>query len=430
MNFLAVSINHRTAPVELREALHLSDEDVREIIKKAKDNFLKEGLLLSTCNRTEIYGIPVNPQITHQQFQKFIAENKNSTTISPENFQTFIARDSVKHLFSVTSGIDSQLIGDNQIFKQVKNAFNIAEEMQFAGFLTRRVFDSAIRVGKRAISETAISKGAVTVSYAAVQLIEKIFSNLNKKSALVIGTGETGEIAAKHLRDRGIGRLALTNRTFEKAEKLAADLKTAVFPFDTFKDHLHKFDIIISATSSEDIFITKKDVEQAMNKRGYSSMVLMDIAVPRDIDPATKKIDYVFYHDIDSLNIIVEQNVAKRKEEIPKVEKIIDEELDSFFEWYNSLQSAPTIKSLREHFDEIRAEEVEKNINKFSPEDREKFEIVTKRIINKILHHPTIELRKVNESGTGAEEAAAKMGIIRSLFGIDKSENKEEKKKK
>ncbi len=428
MNFLAVSINHRTAPVELREALHLNDEEVREIIKKAKDNFLKEGLLLSTCNRTEIYGIPLNLQITHEQLQKFIAENKNSTTISPENFQTFIARDSLKHLFSVTSGIDSMLIGDNQIFKQVKNAFNIAEEMQFAGYLMRRVFDSAIRVGKRSISETAISEGAVTVSYAAVQLIEKIFSNLTKKSALVIGTGETGEIAAKHLRDRGIGRLALTNRTFEKAEKLAAYLKTAVFPFDTFKDHLHKFDIIISATSSEDIFITKKDVEQAMNKRGYSSMVLMDIAVPRDIDPATKKIDYVFYHDIDSLNIIVEQNIAKRKEEIPKVEKIIDEELDSFFEWYNSLQSAPTIKSLREHFDEIRAEEVEKNINKFSPEDREKFEIVTKRIINKILHHPTIELRKINESGTGAEEAAAKMGIIRSLFGIDKSEHKEEKK--
>ena len=428
MNFLAVSINHRTAPVELREALHLSDDEVCEIIKKAKDNFLKEGLLISTCNRTELYGIPANSQITHQQLQKFIAENKNSTTTTPENFQTFIARDSLKHLFSVTSGIDSMLIGDNQIFKQVKTAFNIAEEMHFAGYLMRRVFDSAIRVGKRAISETRISEGAVTVSYAAVQLIEKIFSNLSKKSALVIGTGETGEIAAKHLRDRGIGRLALTNRTFEKAEKLAADLKTAVFPFDTFKDHLHKFDIIISATSSENILITKQDVKQAMKQRGYSSMVLMDIAVPRDIDPATKKIDYVFYHDIDSLNIIVEQNVAKRKEEIPKVEKIIEEELDSFFEWYNSLQSAPTIRSLREHFDEVRAEEVEKNINKFSPEDREKLEIVTKRIINKILHHPTIELRKVNDSGTGAEDAATKMGIIKSLFGIDKSEHKEEKK--
>ncbi len=428
MQLLAVSINHKTAPVQLREALHLSDDEVREIIKKAKDNFLKEGLLLSTCNRTEIYGIPVNPQITHQQLQKFIAENKNSTITSPENFQTFISRDSLKHLFSVTSGINSMLIGDNQIFKQVKNAFAIAEEMQFAGFLMRRVFDSAIRVGKRAISETTISEGAVTVSYAAVQLIEKIFSNLSKKSALIIGTGETGEIAAKHLRDRGIGRLALTNRTFEKAEKLAADLKTAVFPFDTFKDHLHKFDIIISATSAEGMIITKSDVEAAMKKRSFASMVLMDIAVPRDIDPATKKIDYVFYHDIDSLNIIVEQNVTKRKEEIPKVEKIIEEELDSFFEWYNSLQSAPTIKSLRDHFDEIRAEEVEKNINKFSSEDREKLEIVTKRIINKILHHPTIELRKINESGTGAEEAATKMGIIKSLFGIDKPEHKEDKK--
>ena len=428
MQLLTVSINHKTAPVQLREALHLSDDEIREIINKAKSDFIKEGLLLSTCNRTEIYGIPVNSQITHHQLQNIIAENKNSISTSPENFQTFVSRDSLKHLFSVISGIDSLLIGDNQIFKQVKNAFAIAEEMQFAGFLMRRVFDSATRVGKRAISETAISEGAVTISYAAVQLIEKIFSNLSKKSALIIGTGETGEIAAKHLRDRGIGRLALTNRTFEKAEKLAADLNTAVFPFDTFKDHLHKFDIVISATSAEGMIISGGDVEAAMKKRNFASMVLMDIAVPRDIDPATKKIDYVFYNDIDSLNIIVEQNVTKRKDEIPKVEKIIDEELDSFFEWYNSLQSAPTIKNLRDHFDEIRAEEVEKNINKFSSEDREKLEIVTKRIINKILHHPTIELRKINDSGTGAEEAATKMGIIKSLFGIDKPGHKEDKK--
>jgi len=428
MQLLTVSINHKTAPVQLREGLHLSDDEVRKIIIKAKDNFIKEGLLLSTCNRTELYGIPVNSQITHQQFQTIIAENKNSTGTSPENFQNFVSRDSLKHLFSVISGIDSLLIGDNQIFKQVKNACAISEEMQFAGFLMRRVFDSAIRVGKRAISETEISEGAVTVSYAAVQLIEKIFSNLSKKSALIIGTGETGEIAAKHLRDRGIGRLALTNRTFEKAEKLAADLKTAVFPFDTFKDHFHKFDIIISATSAEGIIITRSDVEAAMKKRSFASMVLMDIAVPRDIDSDTKNIDYVFYHDIDSLNIIVEQNVIKRKDEVPKVEKIIAEELDSFFEWYNSLQSAPTIKNLRDHFDDIRAEEVEKNINKFSSEDREKLEIVTKRIINKILHHPTTELRKINASGTGAEEAATKMGIIKSLFGIDNTEYKKDKK--
>ncbi len=427
MNLLAVSINHKTAPVKLRESLYLSENEVRELIKKIKNKYFTEGLLISTCNRTEIYGIPVNTDITHLHLQKIITESKNFTTTSADSFQTFNSRDSLNHLFSVISGIDSMLIGDNQIFKQVKDSFQIAEEMQFAGFLMRRVFDSALKVGKRAISETAITEGAVTVSYAAVQLIGKIFSNLNKKSALVIGTGETGEIAAKNLRDRGIGRLALTNRTFEKAEKLATDLNTAVFPFDTFKDHLHKFDIIISATSADGIVITRSDVEAVMKKRGYASMVLMDIAVPRNIDPASKEINYVFYHDIDSLNIIVEQNVSKRREEIPKVEKIIDEELNSFFEWYNSLQSAPTIKKLRDHFDAIRAEEVEKNINKFSSEDREKLEIVTKRIINKILHYPIVELKKTNETGTGAEEAATKIGIIRNLFGINTPESKKNK---
>ena len=428
MNLIAISINHRTAPIELREALNLSEDEVRILIDKAKACILKEGLILSTCNRTEIYGIPADSSLNTPHLQKFIIENKNTVKTTEENFQSFISRDSLEHLFRVATGIDSLLIGDNQVYKQVKDAFRVSEEMQFAGFLMKRVFDSALKAGKRAITETAISEGAVTVAYAAVQLIEKIFSSLNKKSALVIGTGETGEIAAKHLSDRGIEKLTLTNRTLDKAEKLALNLNASVLPFDQFKNSLHNFDIIISATSSENILISKEDVKAAMKKRDFASMVLMDIAVPRDIDPASKQIDYVFYHDIDSLNIIVEQNLTKRKAEIPKVQKIIDEELDLFFEWYNSLQSAPTIKTLRDHFEAIRTEEVEKNINKFSSEDREKLEIVTKRIVNKILHHPTIELRKVNESGTGAEDAATKIGIIRSLFGIDKNSTDEKEK--
>jgi glutamyl-tRNA reductase len=428
MNLLAISINHRTADVELREAFHLSEEEVRRLIESAKDNLLKEGLVISTCNRTELYGIPADPQFSHSILKNFIAERKNSANTTPENFQTFIARESLSHLFSVISGIDSMLIGDNQIFKQVKDSIQLADEMHFTGFLMRRVFDSAIRVGRRAITETKISAGAVTVSYAAVQLIEKIFSNLGKKSALVIGVGDTGEIAAKHLLDKGIAKLTLTNRTTKKAKLLANKLNCAVLLFEELKDHLHEYDIIISATSSENLLISRQDIDAAIKKRNYASMVLMDIAVPRDIDPASTEIDYVFYHDIDSLNIIVEQNISKRKDEIPKVKKIIEQELDAFFEWYNSLQSAPTIKNLREHFDSIRAEEVEKNINKFSDEDKEKLEIITKRIINKILHQPTVELKKTNSAGTGAEEAAAKMGIIRSLFGIDKQKSNEKEK--
>jgi glutamyl-tRNA reductase len=428
MNLLGISINHRTAPVDLREALHLSEEEIRNLIQQTKDKVLSEGIIISTCNRTEIYGIPKQEGITHLDLQNLIINFKSAAKVSEENFQKFISRESVEHLFRVATGIDSLLIGDNQIFKQVKDSFIISEEMNFAGFLIKRLMDTAVRVGKRAINETAISEGAVTVSYAAVQLVEKIFANLSKKSALVIGTGETGEIAAKHLRDRGIGRLALTNRTFEKAEKLATELNTAVFPFDTFKDHLHKFDIIISATSSENVILTKEDIEKTMKKRNYDSLVIMDIAIPRDVDPACKDIDYVFYHDIDSLNVIVQQNLAKRRNEIPKVEKIIQEELDAFFDWYNSLQVAPTIKDLRDYFESVRAEEVGKNINKFSEEDREKLEIITKRIINKILHHPTVELKKLSDENSASDFASLKISIIRELFGLTGNKQNQQEK--
>ncbi|MCL4279992.1 MAG: glutamyl-tRNA reductase, partial [Ignavibacteriaceae bacterium] len=365
MNLFAISINHRTAPVELREAVYLKEDEIRPFINFVKENQIKEGLVLSTCNRTEIFGIPANNEASHEKFQSLLLNFKPAQNITENNFQKFVSREAIRHLFSVATGIDSLLIGDNQVFKQVKDSFQISEDSNFSGYIMHRIFDAAIRAGKRAISETAISEGAVTVSYAAVQLTEKIFSNLNKKSALVIGAGETGEIAAKHLSERGIGNLTVTNRTQNKAERLAEKLNAKVIPFAEFKDSIFKFDIIISATSAPDILVRKDDIKSALKMRNNNPMILMDIAVPRDIDPATKEIDYVFYHDLDSLNIIVDQNLAKRKSEIPKVEKIIEEELDTFWEWYNSLQAAPAIKDLRDFFEEIRNDEVEKNKNKF-----------------------------------------------------------------
>ncbi len=425
MNLLAVTINHHTAPVEMREALHLSAEEILELINKIKGEFFSEGLVISTCNRTELYGIPLNKDLTHSEFHKLLLEYKSVNGIQPDHFQNLTSRTAIQHLFDVITGIDSLLIGDNQIFKQVKDSFQLADEKGFSGFLMRRIFDSALKAGKRAISETEISEGAVTVSYAAVQLIEKIFSNLNKKNALVIGAGETGEIAAKHLVERGIGRLSITNRTYEKAEKLAESLGASILPFASFKDHLQEFDIILSATSAENLIITKDDIRKVMKKRNYSSLVLMDIAIPRDIDPSCRDIDYVFYHDIDSLNIIVEQNIQKRKEEVPKVKNIIEEELNSFYSWYNSLEAAPTIKSLRDLFEAVRAEEVEKNKNRFSAEDREKLDLVTKRIINKLLHHPTVELKKLSEQQNDSG-STRKISIIRDLFGIDSKGKKEQ----
>jgi glutamyl-tRNA reductase len=226
---------------------------------------------------------------------------------------------------------------------------------------------------------------------------------------------------AKHLKDKNIGKLTVTNRTYEKAEKAAEELHAQILPFTQFKESLHEFDIIISATSAAEFIITKDEIKKMMKKRNYAATVLMDIAVPRDIDPSAGDIDNVFYNDIDSLNIIVEQNIKKRKEELPKVQNIILEEMINFFSWYNSLEIAPTIKSLRDYFEEIRADEVQKMINKFEPGDREKIDMVTKKIINKLLHHPTVELRKSAEMGTNSPESAAKIAIVRDLFGIDKT---------
>lgn len=424
MDILAVSVNHKTAPVELREALHLSQDEIKLYLDELKGKIFSEGFIISTCNRTEIYGIPVAGGINYTHLEDFLIQKKPVKNISDDNFQKFFSCSALHHLFKVASGIDSMLVGDNQIFGQVKESFQIAEEKQAAGFLLKRVFDSAARVGKRVKTETTISDGAITVSYAAIQLIEKIFSNFSKKSALVIGTGETGELAAKHLRDKGIGKLVLTNRTTEKATKVAENLHGRVIPYADYKDYLHEFDIIVSATSSPELLISNDDVKKAMKKRGQSAVVYMDIAVPRDISPEIKKIDNVFYYDIDSLNIIVDQNLKKRRDEIPKARQIIMEELVSFYSWFNSLEIAPTIKSLRDHFEEIRADEVKNQINKFSDEDREKLEIITKRIINKILHQPSVQLRKVAEQGVNSPEAMAKIALVRDLFGIEEKDKK------
>jgi len=432
MNLIGISINHRTASIDILESLHLTRDEIINFIPRLKDDF-SEGVVISTCNRTEIFCISKNQKLNSDLILKKLLEFKPVQNVKEENFIKYFSCGAIKHIFSVASGIDSLIIGDSQILGQVKESFELSEDLDFAKTIIKRILNAALKVGKRAIKETSIGEGAVTVSYAAVQVLEKIFAGLDKKSALIIGAGETGELAAVHLKDKGIGKITISNRTYERAESLAKKINGNVLPFELLKENIFSYDVIISATSSPGFILTKDDIQEAMKKRKGIPIVLMDIAVPRDIDPEVKNIENVFYHDMDSLKVIVDQNIARRKSEIPKVEKIIMEEMIEFFSWYNTLEVVPVIKSLRDFFEQIRNDELEKIKNKVTSEDYLKIEDMTRRLIGRLLHNPTVKLREMAESGINIDEMMANTILVKELFALDKNrsngnENKDKDK--
>ncbi len=416
MNLIGTSINHHTASIEQREALHLSKNEITEFMDVLRREYLTDGFVISTCNRTEIFGLPVENDINISRIQDALLNYKRVDGLTNKNFLNFFSCGAVKHLFSVTSGIDSLILGDSQIHGQMKEAFQLAIDMNFAGTVMRRIFDTAVKVGKRSISETAIGEGAVSVSYAAIQVVEKIFSSFENKSAIVIGAGETGELAAVHLKDKGIGKIAIANRTLNRAEELARKVYGEIVPFENLKENLHNFDIIVSATSAPGIIISQDEVKAIVKKRRGTPVCLMDLALPRDIDPAVAKLDGVFYNDIDSLGKIIDQNIKRREKEIPAVENIILEEMQNLFSWYNTLEVIPTIKKIRDFFEEIRQEEIEKIRHKIHEDDLKKLDDMTKRLVGRLLHNPTIRLRQVAESGLNYQEVANYTSVISNLF--------------
>ena len=430
MNLVAVGINHRTAPLEIREKLWMSSDEIRNAVTALKGKPFSECFIVSTCNRTELYGVTTNggsdDAVPDINFLKdlLIGFKSAGDAVKREHMYHMVSTNAISHLFKVASGIDSMVIGDVQILSQIKDDFNIAYQEKAAGPFLHRLLQSTYHVGKRTRTETTIAEGAVSVSYAAVELANKIFSDLSKKTALLIGAGETGELTAKHLIGRGIGGIFVANRTRAKAEELVAALGGKVVDFKSLQQMLAQVDIVVSSVASEQYVITKSDVQRAMKERSHKPLFIIDIGVPRNIDPGANAIDNVFLHDMDGISVIVDRNVQKRKAEIPRVNEIIFEELTEFYNWYNSLQVNPTIHDLRTHFEQVRLEEVEKNINRFSPEDRDLVELVTKRIVNKLLHLPTTNLK--NGSDESEEEKHKKLHIVRSLFGLHKEKSPKE----
>ncbi len=419
MKIIGISVNHNTCDLALREAVYLNNEEKSKLIYLLKDKYLSEGIVLSTCNRTEIYGVAISQEISPNDLRVALLRIKPQIELKEQNYLPLFACSAVNHLLKVATGIDSLIVGDSQVLGQVKDAFLFSEEHDFLKSIFHRLQLITLKTGKRAIIETMIGNGAVSISYAAIKVIEKIFNNLETKKALIVGAGDTGALAAVHLRDKNVEELAIVNRTEERGKKLAEKVGGKFLHLYDFKNELYKYDIIISATSANDYILHYEDFRIAIRKRKGNSIVVMDIAIPRDVEPKVSFIEEVFYHDIDSLKVIVESNLEKRKQEVPKVKEIIQEEAVGFFAWYNTLEILPTLKLFREFFEEIRSDEMEKIKHKFDEHQFEKIDRMTKRLIGRVLHNPTLELRHLSEKGEDYDKAAVYSQIIRELFKLE-----------
>ncbi len=420
MNIYCLGINHRTAPVDVREQLWFSQEESRNYLSSVKGQKFNEAVIVSTCNRTELYFVPKGEYPNGMPLWQTLSTFKQTqTNVQPSHFFHLASYHAANHLLRVASGIDSMVLGDVQILGQIKDAFLLGQELGASGITLNRLFTKALHVGKRVRTETSLGEGAVSVSYAAAELASKIFEDMSKKTALLIGAGETGELTTRHMLDKNLGKLIVTNRTRERADELVSKLGGNVLDFTRFKQELTSVDIIISSINIPDYILSEADIKRAMKHRGNRPLVIIDIGVPRNIEPTCNKIDNVFYHDIDALHHIIDLNLAQRRSEIPKVHGIILDELIDFGNWYNSLQVTPTIQELRDSVESIRRNEIEKHKHHFSSDQYAELELITNRIVNKILHQPMVNLRNGSSIGED-DETRHKLHLLRSLFGLDK----------
>ncbi len=420
MEIIGISLSYRTCSIEKRESLYLNESEKEELIKILKNGFLLEGIVISTCNRTEIIGLTINDEITIDILVDKILEYKPVENLKSSDFLKYFNCTALKHILEVVSGIDSLIIGDSQILGQVKESFLLSEKLNFLGTIFHRIEQISLKLGKKVISETILGEGAVSISYAAIKVIEKIFSHFQNKQALIIGAGETAELAAMHLNELNLEKMYITNRTREKGENLANKISAEFIEFENFDSILQEIDILISATSSPNFLIDFERIKSIGKFRRGKPLVIMDIAIPRDIDPKVANLDWIFYHDVDSLQKFIDQNIEKRKAEIPKIKSFIQDEMVTFFSWYNTLQIIPTLKNFRDFFEEIRSDEFEKIKNKLLPEEIEKVENMTKRLVGRILHNPTINLKKLSEDSSNYEKSSEYSKMLMELYNLSK----------
>ncbi|MEN2765712.1 glutamyl-tRNA reductase [Ornithinibacillus xuwenensis] len=429
MHILKVGLNYKSAPVEIREKLTFPENSLQDaMLELKKRKSILENVIVSTCNRTEIYAVVDQAHTGRYYIKQFL---EDWFEIVKEEFSPYlrISEDdgALEHLFRVSSGLDSMVLGETQILGQVKQAFLTSQEINATGTIFNELFKQAITFAKKSHRDTAIGENAVSVSYAAVELSKKIFGSLNKKHVVILGAGKMGELAVKNIQGSGATEITVVNRTLEKAQALADKFEAKAMQINQLSDVLLNTDILISSTGSESFVLTKEMLEPIQKLRKGNPLFLVDIAVPRDLDPKIGQIDNVFLYDIDDLQNIVDENLEARKHAAQAIEISLEKEIILFKEWLKTLGVVPVISALRQKALRIQAETME-SIERKMPEltDREKKVLNkhTKSIINQLLKEPITQAKELAGSDKG-EEA---LQLFVDIFGIE-SEVQEEYEK-
>ncbi len=413
-----IGISHKTAPVEIREAVSFNKDEQAYIYDHLLNEFhLKGLLLLSTCNRTELYLSAELQGDELDDIRRWLRDFKKSDHfVDAQYVYVYQGKEAVHHFFRVISGLDSQLIGEPQITGQVKEAYNLAHETGSSDALLNKLFSFGLEAEKHVRSETFLSDGAVSVSFAGVELARKIFTHLNDKTVLLIGAGETAELAALHFMDKGVGRILIANRTFRRGEELAAKFKGEAFRLDELSRILPQSDIVISATSGTDYIVTREQVEPFIKKRPYRPLFLIDLAVPRDLDPALDELDNVYLYNLNDLSEITRMNLERRKQEIPKALKIIQEHVQAFVEWLSTHASSQIIHRLKNYFEDLRRAELKRLNSRLPEEGKAQIEYLTESLMNKILHQ---HIRLLKKNIRNPELYEQYLQFLHDLYEID-----------
>lgn len=405
MPLLLLGVNHRNAPVELRERLVFSASDVDEtLVALALSCCGTEAAVLSTCNRAEVYVVCESIEQGRQDVEEFLAEMHRVPRhhLTP-HLHLKVDTDAVRHLFRVAAGLDSMVVGEPQILGQVKQAYAQATAQRLVGPLLNRLFAAAFGVGKRVRSETSLSEGPVSIASAAVTLAGRVFGGFENRMVLVVGAGEMGKRVAQHLKSQGASRIFITSRTAAHSQRLAEEIGTGVRPWEHLSGSLAEADIVITATGAKAPIISQHVLETVVHTRGDRPLFLIDIAVPRDVDPAVGTLDRVFLSNIDDLEAVVAENHLRRNAEVHRAEAIVSEEVSRFCGWMQSRRAIPTVVALRRRFEVIRRSELQRLRPKLAvlPADaRIRVEEITRLIIEKLLITPSDRLKALPDDET------------------------------